>query len=235
MEELHQLETVIALLAAVLALATAARRVLIPYPIFLVLGGLVIGVLPRVPVVRLDPDIVFLIFLPPVLFSAAYFTSLRDFRANLRPITLLAVGLVLATTAVVAAVARVVMPGLSWPAAIALGAIVSPPDAVAASAIARRLGIPFRIVTVLEGESLINDAAALVLYRSAVAAVVTGNFSLSHALWQFVLTAAGGILIGLIVGAAVCWALRLTEDTLIETAIGRASCRERGGVTARAE
>src|SRR6059036_747538 len=119
MEELHQLETVIALLAAVLALATAARRVLIPYPIFLV---------PRVPIVRLDPDLVFLIFLPPVLWSAAYFTSLRDFRANLRPITLLAVGLVLATTAVVAAVARFVIPGLSWPAAIALGAIVSPPD-----------------------------------------------------------------------------------------------------------
>jgi monovalent cation/hydrogen antiporter len=129
MEELQQLETVIALLAAVLVLATAARRVLIPYPIFLVLGGLVIGVLPRVPSLPLDPDLVFLIFLPPVLFSAAYFTSLRDFRANLRPITLLAVGLVLATTAVVAVVARFVMPGMSWPAAIALGAIVSPPDA----------------------------------------------------------------------------------------------------------
>src|SRR5215468_11354085 len=225
MEELHQLETVVALLAAVLVLATAARRVLIPYPIFLVLGGLVIGVLPRVPVVRLDPDIVFLIFLPPVLYSAAYFTSLRDFRANLRPITLLAVGLVLATTAVVAAVARVVMPGLSWPAAIALGAIVSPPDAVAASAIARRLGIPFRIVTVLEGESLINDAAALVLYRSAVAAVVTGAFSLGDALWQFVVTSAGGVLIGLLVGWIGIWALRVTQDSLTE--IGRASCRER--------
>src|SRR3989475_6817619 len=200
MAELHQLETVIALLAAVLALATAARRVLSPYPIFLVLGGLVIGVVPNVPIVRLDPDLVFLIFLPPVLWSAAYFTSLRDFRANLRPITLLAVGLVLATTAVVAAVARFVMPGLSWPAAVALGAIVSPPDAVAASAIARRLGIPYRIVTVLEGESLINDAAALVLYRSAVAAVVTGVFSLRDTLWQFVLTSAGGGLVGVVVG-----------------------------------
>src|SRR5215813_10083461 len=136
MEELHQLETVIALLAAVLALATAARRVLIPYPIFLVLGGLVIGVLPRVPTLPLNPDLVFVIFLPPVLFSAAYFTSLRDFRANLRPITLLAVGLVLATTAVVAAVARVVMPGLSWLSAVVLGAIVAPHDAVAGSAIA---------------------------------------------------------------------------------------------------
>jgi monovalent cation/hydrogen antiporter len=219
MQELHQLETVIALLAAVLALATAARRILIPYPIFLVLGGLVIGLLPNVPIVRLDPDLVFLIFLPPVLWSAAYFTSLRDFRANLRPITLLAVGLVLATTAVVAAVARFIMPGLSWPAAIALGAIVSPPDAVAASAIARRLGIPYRVVTVLEGESLINDAAALVVYRSAVAAVVTGAFSLPQALWQFFLTAAGGILIGLVVSGVVCWALRLTDDSLTETAI----------------
>jgi CPA1 family monovalent cation:H+ antiporter len=224
MQELHQLETVIALLAAVLALATAARRILIPYPIFLVLGGLVIGLLPNVPIMRLDPDLVFLIFLPPVLWSAAYFTSLRDFRANLRPITLLAVGLVLATTAVVAAVARFIMPGLSWPAAIALGAIVSPPDAVAASAIARRLGIPYRVVTVLEGESLINDAAALVLYRSAVAAAVTGAFSLPQALWQFVLTAAGGILIGLIVGGVVTWALRLTDDSLTETAITLTRC-----------
>ena len=219
MDDPRQLEIVIALVAAVLALATAARRVLIPYPIFLVLGGLVIGLVPNVPIVRLDPDVVFLVFLPPVLFSAAYFTSLRDFRANLRPITLLAIGLVLATTAVVAAVARLVMPGLSWPAAVALGAIVSPPDAVAASAIARRLGIPYRVVTVLEGESLINDAAALVLYRTAVAAVVTGAFSLRDALWQFVLTSAGGVLTGLIVGWVVCWALRLTEDSLTETAI----------------
>src|SRR5207245_8905728 len=163
-----------ALPAARLSLPTPPLRLLTPYPSFLVLGGLLIGLVPNIPIVRLDPALVFLVFLPPVLYSAAYLTSLRDFRANLRPITLLAIGLVLATTAVVAAVARFVMPGLSWPAAVALGAIVSPPDAVAASAIARRLGIPYRIVTVLEGESLINDAAALVLYRSAVAAVVTG-------------------------------------------------------------
>ena len=219
MDEAHQLEIVIALVAAVLALATAARRLLIPYPIFLVLGGLVISLVPNVPVLRLDPDLVFLVFLPPVLWSAAYFTSLRDFRANLRPISLLAIGLVLATTAVVAVVARFVMPGMSWAAAIALGAIVSPPDAVAAAAIARRLGIPFRIVTVLEGESLINDAAALVIYRSAVAAVVTGAFSLSDALWQFVLTSAGGVLVGLIVGWLACWGLRLSEDSLTETAL----------------
>ena len=125
---------------------------------------------------RLDPEIVFLIFLPPILWAAAYFTSLRDFQANLRPITLLAVGLVLATTAGVAAVAHAIVPGLGWPAAFVLGAIVSPPDAVAATAIARRLRIPHRVVTILEGESLVNDAAALVLYRAGVIAAVTGAF-----------------------------------------------------------
>jgi NhaP-type Na+/H+ or K+/H+ antiporter len=159
----YHVETVILLLVAVLALMAIARRILIPYPIFLVLGGLGLSWAPHVPVVRLDPDLVFLIFLPPILWAAAYFTSLRDFRGNLRPITLLAVGLVVATTAAVAAVAHAVVPGLSWPVAFALGAIVSPPDAVAA--IARQLGIPYRIVTVLEGESLVNDASALVLYR----------------------------------------------------------------------
>src|SRR5688572_27845212 len=119
MEQLSQLQTVILLLAAVIVLVTIARRVLIPYPIFLVLGGLGLSLVPNVPIVRLDPDVVFLIFLPPVLWSAAYFTSLRDFRANLRPIGLLAIGLVLATTAAVAAVARVLISGLGWPVALA--------------------------------------------------------------------------------------------------------------------
>src|SRR5215813_8664561 len=130
----YHVETVILLLIAVLALMTIARRILIPYPIFLVLGGLGLSFIPHVPVVRLDPDLVFLIFLPPILWAAAYFTSLRDFRGNLRPITLLAFGLVLATTVAVAAVAHAIVPGLSWAAAFALGAIVSPPDAVAATA-----------------------------------------------------------------------------------------------------
>ena len=219
MAGLHQLETVVLLLIAVLVLATIANRVAIPYPIVLVLGGLALSFVPRAPIVPLQPDLVFLIFLPPILWAAAYFTSLRDFRANLRPITLLAVGLVLATTAAVAAVARLLMPGLSWPVAFALGAIVSPPDAVAATAIARRLRIPHRLVTILEGESLINDAMALVLYRAAVAAAVTGSFVLSETLWQFVVTALGGIVVGLVVGAVTCWALRLTGDSLAETAI----------------
>ena len=219
MESLYRLEAVVLLLGAVLVLMAVARRVLIPYPIFLVLGGLILGFVPGVPAVRLDPEIVFLIFLPPILWAAAYFTSLRDFQANLRPITLLAVGLVLATTAGVAAVAHAIVPGLGWPAAFVLGAIVSPPDAVAATAIARRLRIPHRVVTILEGESLVNDAAALVLYRAAVIATVTGTFVVGETLWQFVLAAVGGVAIGLAVGYVTREALHHAEDGLVETAI----------------
>jgi monovalent cation/hydrogen antiporter len=215
----HHVEAIILLLVAVLVLMTFARRVLIPYPILLVLGGLALSFVPNVPVVRLDPDLVFLVFLPAVLWAAAYFTSLREFTANLRPIVLLAVGLVLATTAAVAAVARVVVPGMSWPVAFTLGAIVSPPDAAAATAIARRLGIPHRVVTILEGESLVNDAAALILYRVSVAAVASGAFALGPTLWQFVLASLGGVLVGLLVGTMVRWALRLTDDSLAQIAI----------------
>lgn len=219
MEGLPGLQAVILLLVAVIALVTVARRVPIPYPIFLVLGGLGLSLVPDLPIVRLDPDLVFLIFLPPMLWAAAYFTSLRDFRLNLRPITLLAVGLVLATTAAVATVAHAVVPGLPWPVAVALGAIVSPPDAVAATAIARRLGIPHRVVAILEGESLVNDASALVLYRTAVAAAVTGTFALPDALGQFVVASLGGAAVGLVVAFLARQALRLTDDTLVETVI----------------
>jgi monovalent cation/hydrogen antiporter len=218
-ESLYRLEAVVLLLGAVLLLMAVARRLLVPYPIFLVLGGLILGFVPGVPAVRLDPELVFLIFLPPILWSAAYFTSFRDFQANLRPITLLAVGLVVATTAAVAAVAHAIVPGLPWPAAFALGAIVSPPDAVAATAIARRLRIPHRVVTILEGESLVNDAAALVLYRAAVAATVTGAFVARETLVQFVLAAAGGVAIGLAIGLLTREALHHSEDSLVETAI----------------
>jgi monovalent cation/hydrogen antiporter len=218
-ESLHRLEALVLLLGAVLILMALARRVLIPYPIFLVLGGLILGFVPGVPAVQLDPEIVFLIFLPPILWAAAYFTSLRDFRANLRAITLLAVGLVLATTAAIAAIAHAIVPGLGWPAAFALGAIVSPPDAVAATAIARRLRIPHRVVTILEGESLVNDAAALVLYRVAVGAAVTGTFVMKAALWQFFLTAVGGIALGLAAGYVTQKALQYAEDSLVETAL----------------
>ena len=216
---LGTIEAVILLLVVVLALTALARNLLIPYPILLVLGGLAISLVPGVPVVPLDPDWVFLVFLPPILWAAAYFTSLRDFRFNLRPISLLAIGLVLATTGAVAVVARWLAPGIGWPAAIALGAIVSPPDAVAATAVGRRLTIPRRVMVVLEGESLVNDASALVLYRAAVAAAVTGHFVLRESLVVFVLAAAGGIAIGLVLGMLTRRALAAAPDSFTATLI----------------
>lgn len=219
MESLHQLETVILLLIAVLALAAIARKLVIPYPILLVIGGLVLGLIPGVPTLRLDPDVVFLVFLPPILWSAAYFTSWRDFRSNLRPITLLAVGLVLATTAAVAMVAHIWLPGLGWAGAIALGAIVSPPDAVSATAVAKRLGLPRRAVTVLEGESLVNDATALILYRAAVMAAISGTYTFSDTVQDFFMAAGVGVVVGLSVGLVARWALKLMEDSFSEIAI----------------
>ncbi len=203
------IEAVLVLLIAATALAILARRLSIPYPILLVIGGLVLGLVPGLPRVELEPDLVFLLFLPPILFGAGYFTSIRDFKANLRPIGLLAVGLVLVTTTVVAVVAQALIPGLGWAPAFALGAIVAPPDAVAATAVFQRLGVPRRVVTILEGESLINDATALVAYRFAVAAAVTGAFSIVNAGFSLVLVAAGGILLGLAVGWVVS---RITEQ-----------------------
>src|SRR5467141_650627 len=189
-------EVVFGLLVAVAALALLARKLKIPYPIPLVIGGLLLGLIPGLPRVKLDPEVVFLFFLPPLLYPAALFTSWRDFRANLRPISLLAVGLVLFTTVLVGLLAHYLIPGLPLAAGFALGAIVSPPDAIAATSIAERLNVPRRIVTILEGESLVNDASALVAYRFAVVAVVTGSFSLAHASVQFFIVGMGGILIG---------------------------------------
>src|SRR6266567_4513636 len=192
-------EIFVGLLLAVAVLALVARRLTIPYPILFVVGGLVLGLVPKLPKVRLDPELVFLFVLPPLLFPAALFTSWRDFRANLRPISLLAIGLVLFTTVAVACLAHYFMD-LPLAAGFVLGAIISPPDAIAATAIAERLKVPRRIVTILEGESLVNDATALVAYRFAVVAVVSGSFSLAHASGQFFIVGTGGILLGIAVG-----------------------------------
>jgi Na+/H+ antiporter len=208
---LPEIEAILILLAAVAALATLANRIKIPYPILLVLGGLVLGFVPGLPRVDLEPEVVFLLFLPPLLYVSAIFTSWRDFRANLRPISLLAVGLVLMTTCVVAAVAHWAID-LPWASAFVLGAIVSPTDAIAATSVAQRLGVPRRIVTVLEGESLINDATGIVAYRIAVGAVVVGTFSLWQAGLQFVIGAIGGIAVGLAVGWVIIWARRHAAD-----------------------
>ncbi len=172
------IELVFLLMFAATGLAVVARRLGIPYPILLVIGGLLLGFIPGLPRVELAPDLVFLLFLPPILFGAGYFTSIRDFKANLRAIGLLSVGLVIATTIAVGVVVHALVPGLGWAPAFALGAIVAPPDAVAATAIFQRLGVPRRVVAILEGESLVNDATALVIYRAAVFAAVGGSVSL---------------------------------------------------------
>jgi monovalent cation/hydrogen antiporter len=213
------IELVFLLLLAATGLAIVARRIGIPYPILLVLGGLALGFIPGLPPIQLEPSIVFLLFLPPILFGAGYFTSIRDFKANLRAIGLLSVGLVLATTITVGVVAHLLVPTLGWPAAFALGAIVAPPDAVAATAIFQRLGVPRRVVTILEGESLVNDATALVAYRFAIIAASTGTFSLAEASLTFVFVAVAGVAIGLLVGAAVVWLLRKVDDPVFSVVI----------------
>jgi CPA1 family monovalent cation:H+ antiporter len=215
----HDELQLLGLLAAAGVLLVLSAVVRIPYPILFVLGGLGLGFVPGLPDLRLPPDLVLIAFLPPLLYSAAFFTSLRDLRANIRPISLLAVGLVAATTVGVAAVAHAVIDGLPWAAAFTLGAIVSPTDPIAATSIAARLGVPRRIVTIIEGESLVNDATGLVLYRFAVAAVVSGTFSLWHAGYRLVLNAIVGVAIGLAVGYVVRRVRRRLDNAPVEITI----------------
>lgn len=214
----YVIETFVGLLVAVAGLALLARKLQVPYPILLVIGGLVLALIPGLPRVRLNPDLVFLFFLPPLLYPAALFTSWRDFRANLRSISLLAIGLVLFTSVVIAWVAHL-LTGLPLAAGFVLGAIVSPPDAVAATAIAERLRLPRRIVTILEGESLVNDATALVTYRFAVGAVLTGTFSIASAGVRFVVAGAGGILFGLLIGWVASKIHRRLDDPPVQVTI----------------
>jgi CPA1 family monovalent cation:H+ antiporter len=202
--------------AALLAIAQAVR---VPYPILLVLGGLAVAFAPGMPSIELSPDLVLVAFLPPLHYGAAFFTPLRELRANAGSISTLAVGLVLATTVAVAVVAHAVIPGLTWPTAFVLGAIVSPTDPTAATAIAQRLGLPRRLIAIIEGESLVNDGTALVVYRVAVVAVVTGSFSLASASASFVLNVVGGILIGLGAGIVIRQVRRRLNNPPVEITI----------------
>ncbi|MEI9865097.1 MAG: Na+/H+ antiporter [Limisphaerales bacterium] len=211
-------EIFVGLLLTVAVLALVARKMHIPYPIFFVIGGLLLGWIPGLPKVTLNPELVFLFFLPPLLFPAALFTSWRDFRANLRPISMLAIGLVLFTTVAVAFIAHYFI-GLPLSVGFVLGAIISPPDAIAATAIAERLKIPRRIVTILEGESLVNDATALVIYRFAVAAVASGSFAWVGVGAQFVLVSVGGVALGLGIGWLAEQFHKRIEDTPIEITV----------------
>jgi Na+/H+ antiporter len=217
---LHEIEPLLlALMVAVAGLSVLARVVRVPYPILLVLGGLVLGFVPGMPAVELPPELVLVAFLPPLLYWAGFFSSPRDLRADARAISLLAVGLVLVTTVAVAAITHAMVDGMTWPAAFALGAIVSPTDPLAASAIGRRLGVPRRLLTVLEGESLVNDATALVAYRVAVAAAVSGSFVAWQAGLRFVVTAAGGVVVGLLAGWLVAELRRRLDDPVVEIVI----------------
>lgn len=212
-------ELTTALFCIVVLLGVVAQRVAFPFPILLVLAGVGLGLLPVVPDIKINPDLIFVVVLPPLLYSAAITMPWHEFRSNLGEILGLAVGLVLVTTAAVALVAHWLVPGLPLAAAATLGAIVSPTDAISATAIARRLRVPHRVVSILEGESLVNDASGLVAYQLAVAATVTGLFTFRGVGSEFLLIGAGGVIIGLAMGWLIARALRFVEESSSEITV----------------
>ncbi len=216
---METLTAVLAVLVAVAILFELARRIAVPYPTLFVLGGLGLAAIPGLPRIALEPDLVLLVFLPPLLFSAAVETPIRELRANIAPLLRLSIGLVLFTTILVAVVAYGTIPTLGWAAAFALGAIVAPTDALAATAVFRRIGAPRIVTTLIEGESLFNDATALVAYRGAVLAVISGTFVLADGIVEFLVAAVGGIVIGLVVGRLAVELLRRLDDPPVEVLI----------------
>jgi Na+/H+ antiporter len=211
-----KIELILICLVAVALLALAARKIRIPYPILLTLGGVVLALVPGLPAIRLEPELVFSLFLPPLLYPAAVFTSWRDFRANLRSILPLAIVLVLVTMTATAYLLHWLV-GLPLAAGFVFGALISPPDAVAALAVTQHLRVPRRIIVILEGESLVNDATSFISFRFAVAAVLTGTFSLGQASLQFLFVAAGGIAVGLAVGWLATQVQRRLDDPPVQT------------------
>lgn len=208
----------VAVAAGVLAGTALAGRLGIPAPLLLIAAGIGASFLPGVPELQLPPDVVLLGLLPPLLYAAALQTSLVDFNANRRPILLLSVGLVVFTTAGIGVLVHSLLPGISWPISFAIGAVVAPPDAVAATSIGRRLGLPRRIVTLLEGESLLNDATALVALRTAIAAGLGAVTFLDVGL-DFLLAAGGGVLLGVVTYLVVAWMRRHVTDPVLDSAI----------------
>lgn len=215
----QDVEIFVLLLALTAGLALLANRVRIPYPALLVLAGLALSVMPRLPAVQLNPDLVLIFFLPPIVYQAALVTSWRDFQQNLRPVLLLGVALVIFTTLLVGCVAHALVPGLPWAAAFVLGAIVSPSDTAGAIAVLQELPIPRRVVTVLEDESLINDATGLITYKFAVVAVSTGVFSFWQAAAHFVWTAAAGVFIGFLIGRGVLAIHRRLDNPSVQATL----------------
>jgi Na+/H+ antiporter len=217
---MEDFKIVIFIMAILISLTAIANKRKLPYPILLVAAGLIIGFVPQLPNLALDPDVVFVIILPPLLYDAASKTSWHEFRTSLRPISALAVTLVFFTTVAVAITAHFLIPGFTWPLAFVLGAVVSPPDAVAASGIIKGLGLNKKVITILEGESLVNDASALIAYRYAVTAVTTGTFIFWKAGLEFLLVAGVGIFIGIVVGYLFVLAHKKIENNpVVETSL----------------
>jgi monovalent cation/hydrogen antiporter len=209
---------VVFIMVILISLTAIANKRKLPYPILLVVAGLIIGFVPQLPDLALDPDVVFGIILPPLLYDAASKTSWHEFRTSIRPISALAITLVFFTMLAVAVTAHYFVPGFSWSLAFVLGAVVSPPDAVAASSIIKGLGLNKKVITILEGESLVNDASALIAYRYAVTAVATGTFIFWKAGLEFLLIASVGILIGIITGYLFVFAHKKIENNpVVET------------------
>src|SRR4029450_13487488 len=209
-------ELILICLVAAALLAIVARKIRIPYPILLTIGGVILALIPGLPAIHLEPELVFNLFLPPLLYPAAVYTSWRDFPTNLRPILLMATVLVLIT---MAATACLFPPLVGLPLAVGFvfGALISPPDAVAALAVTQNLRVPRKIIVILEGESLVNDATSFISFRFAVAAVLTGSFSLGEASLEFLLVAAGGIGVGLAVGWLATQVQKRLDDPPVQT------------------
>lgn len=217
---MDKFEVVIFLMTILIALSAFADKIKLPYPILLVVVGLIIGFVPFLPNLELDPDIVFLVFLPPLLYDAASKTSWHDFKKEIRPISTLAISLVFFTTVSVAVAAHYLIPGFTWPLAFLLGAVVSPPDAVAATSIIKGLGLNRKVITIIEGESLVNDASALIAYRYAIAAASSGTFVLWQAGLEFLLIAGGGIVVGLFIGYILVFShKKIKEDSVLDTSL----------------
>ena len=212
---MEDFKIVVFLMAILISLTAIVNKRKFPFPILLVAAGLIIGFVPQLPDLALDPDVIFLIILPPLLYDAASKTSWHEFRTAIRPISALAITLVFFTTVAVAITAHYLIPGFTWPLAFVLGAVVSPPDAVAASGIIKGLGLNKKVITILEGESLVNDASALIAYRYAVTAVTTGTFIFWKAGLQFLLVAGVGIIIGIVVGYLFVLAHKKIEDNVV--------------------
>jgi CPA1 family monovalent cation:H+ antiporter len=215
----HDALVLVALLAIATGALVGATFLRIPYPILLVGAGIVLALIPGLPHPDLNPKIVLYGILPPLLYATAFYTSIRDLRREFRPILSLSIGLVFATVGTVAVVAHAVVPGMTWPAAFVLGAIVAPTDPLAASLIANRIGLAQRWVSIVEGEGLMNDSTALVVYKFAVVAAVAGSFSFSHAIWKFFVSVVGGIAVGLVVGYVIRQVRRRIDHSPTEIAI----------------